>query len=72
MKRITLHTFRKMAAAEEIMLRGAMPRVSAGDPVGLRETFPVGSRTAVVVAARGATRLVRPLTATVAELGGVR
>lgn len=31
-KRITLNTFRKVAKAEESMIRAAMPKTSASDP----------------------------------------
>lgn len=35
MRRITLHTFRQVSRAEELMIRAAMPRISAADPIPL-------------------------------------
>lgn len=54
--------FRRMARVEEQMIRAAMPRVAASDP----EPLAAQARR-LVVAARIASRLVKPLTYTLAE-----
>lgn len=64
--RITLHTFRKIAKLEEQMLRATMPRISAADAAPLEPHFaPTATE---VVARRAGSRLVKPLTATLAEV----
>jgi hypothetical protein len=65
MKRITLSTFRKVSAAEEMMMRAMMPTISAADPVPLPK---FAAAAPVVVASTAGTRLVKPLTATLAEV----
>lgn len=69
MKKITLNTFRKMDVAEEIMIRVVMPTTSARDLAPLVPHFlPARSET---VARRAGSRLVRPLTFTLAEVAHV-
>ena len=63
--RVSLKTFRKISAAEEAMIRATMPRTSAADPLPL-PAF-AAPRAVSVVANRDGSRLVRPLTATLAE-----
>jgi hypothetical protein len=63
MKRITLSTFRRYDRAEQTLLRGAMPRLAALEPAAAPARVAVET-----VAARDGSRLVRPLTATVAEV----
>jgi hypothetical protein len=63
-KRITLHTFRRVGAAEEAMMRAVMPRASAADPEPLQR---FAAPAVEEVARRGGARLVRPLTFTLAE-----
>ena len=68
MNRITLATFRRLAAAEETMMRGSMPLTSARDLAPL-PAFHAPSASELV-AARSGSRLVRPvpaLTYTLAE-----
>lgn len=55
--------YRKFLKVEDNMLRAAMPRTSAADPVQ-----PVQRAAVVVIANRGNIKLVKPLTATVAQL----
>lgn len=64
-RRITLNTFRRVAKLEETMIRASMPRTAAADPVPL----PVFATPGVyeTVSVRAGLRLVRPLTATIAE-----
>jgi hypothetical protein len=69
MKKITLATFRKLAAAEETMMRACMPQADAADTAPL----PLWHAPAAVevLAARRGSRLVRPvapLTFTLAEV----
>ncbi len=64
-KRITLSTFRKIANAEEAMMRAMMPSASANDPAPLAS--PILPRTTLRTLGNGA-RLVKPLTATLAEV----
>lgn len=64
--RITLNTFRRIDRIEEQMIRAAMPRTSAADPEPLAvHAAPTQTE---VVARRSGSRLVRPLTATIAEV----
>jgi len=68
-KRITLNTFRRLTAAEEIMIRATMPRTSAADIVPLAHRSVASP--AEIIARRQASRLVRPvpvLTVTIAEV----
>lgn len=60
--------FRRMAAADDLMVRGAMPQTAAADPVVVNN-----DRVVVVVANRGGARLVRVapvLKVTIGELVG--
>jgi hypothetical protein len=69
MKRtVTLHTFRKLARAEEAMMRASMPRTSAADAAPL--TSPILPARADVAVARVPRRFVAPgpLTYTLAEV----
>jgi hypothetical protein len=64
--RITLNTFRRIGHLEETMIRAAMPRTSDRDAEPLA---PFAGRPEVnVLARRAGVNLVRPLTATVAEV----
>lgn len=64
--RITLATFRKVAAAEETMMRAVMPRVAQADPTPLpRFAAPAAGE---LLAQRAGSRLVKPLTFTLAEV----
>lgn len=63
-KTITLHTFRKVARAEEQMLRAMMPRTSAADPLPIETS----STPRVVVRSVNGLRLVKPLTFTMQEV----
>ena len=73
-KRISLATFRRVAAAEEAMIRATMPRTSAADS-DVVLSYGKPSR-AEVLAKRAGTRLVRvvaaPLTYTLADVRGSR
>lgn len=62
MKNGNASLFRKMAKVEDAMLRAAMPAISALDFAPL-----VDYRVRAVIAGRNGTRLVKPLTATLAE-----
>ena len=64
-KRITLNTFRKVSRMEETMIRAVMPQTSAADP--LQVETPITPRVSVRVLSNGV-RLVKPLTATLAEV----
>lgn len=64
-KTITLATFRRIARAEEQMMRGSMPLTSARDLAPL-PGFHAPSASEMV-AARNGSRLVKPLTFTMAE-----
>lgn len=55
-------TYRKFLAVEESMMRASMPRTSAVDPVAPKRAE------VVVIANRGNVKLVKPLTAKLAEL----
>ena len=62
-KRFTVNMFRKLAAADEALLRAVMPRTAAACPEPLPRFAPVAP-----VAALQGTRLVRPLTYTMSEV----
>ena len=62
--RFTLQTLRRYSQIEEQMIRASMPRTSAADSAPLIPSF---ARDAIAIASRGGSRLVRPLTATIAE-----
>lgn len=64
--RITLSTFRRLGRAEETVLRAVMPRTAAQDAEPLA---PFAGRPEVnVLARRAGVNLVKPLTATIAEV----
>lgn len=54
--------YRKFLRVEDNMMRAAMPRTSAADPAQPQRAA------VVVIANRGNVKLVKPLTATVAQL----
>lgn len=67
--RITLNTFRKVRRQEETMMRATMPRTSERDAEPLA---PFAGRPEVnVLARRAGVNLVKPLTATIAEVAHV-
>lgn len=66
-KLITLSTFRKVARAEDGMMRAMMPRTSAEDAT----PFAFASDRRVVIAAAGGTRLAQRLTYNLAEVAHV-
>jgi len=55
--------YRKFLRVEDNMMRAAMPRTNAADPAQQPQRAAV-----VTVANRGTVKLVKPLTATVAQL----
>ena len=57
--RITLNTFRRLGVAEEVMLRGSMPRTSAADPDPLPLFAAPEVGEVVMVARRDGSRLMR-------------
>ncbi len=64
--RITLGTFRKVGRLEETMIRAAMPRTSERDS---EQLAPFAGRPEInVLARRAGVNLVKPLTATIAEV----
>lgn len=64
--RITLNTFRRIDRIEEQMIRASMPRTSASDPEPLAvHAAPTQTE---IVSKRAGSRLVRPLTFTIAEV----
>lgn len=62
-KKITLSTFRRYTSAENMMIAAAMPRTAAAS-----EPLPQYKVATVTVAERNGLRLVKPLTATMAEV----
>lgn len=64
MKHISLSTFRRVSDAEEAMIRASMPRTAAADPTPL---WVAEQHAVQVVSNRSGSRLVRPLTYTIAE-----
>lgn len=56
-------TYRKFLKVEDNMLRAAMPRTAAADPVQ-----PAQRAAVVVIANRGNVKLVRPLTFKLADV----
>jgi hypothetical protein len=62
--RLTLSTLRRISHIEEQMIRASMPHTSAADAAPLLPQF---ARDAIAIASRKGSRLVRPLTATIAE-----
>lgn len=60
-------TFRRLAVAEDQMIRLAMPRTSAADPAPTS-----AQRVVVTVRNLGTSRLVAPLTFRLAEVSDVR
>lgn len=61
----TLNVFKSIVRLEEQMIRASMPRTSAADP---KPTTPWVDAHRAVVASRSGSRLVRPLTYTLAEV----
>lgn len=64
-KTISLATFRRVDRLTEQMIRATMPRTSEACP----EALPVHAAPVALVAAAQGTRLVRPLTYTLQEVG---
>ncbi len=63
--RLTFHSFRKIAAAEETMIRAMMPRTNEADPPSLAPvSAPIGAR----VWRDGRLVVDAPLTATLQEV----
>jgi len=60
-------TYRRFLAVEDHMLRASMPRTSAADPAPAAALLASRAYATVTIANVGMTRLVRPLTATIAE-----
>ena len=65
-KTITLDTFRRVARAEETMMRSVMPRTSAADAAPLAPAFAFVR--ASEVARRDGSRLVKPAGFKLAEV----
>lgn len=65
MRKTTVAMFRRFERLHDDMIRSAMPRTSAADPMPAQRLSE--ARAVMAVAASGA-RLVRPLKATLAEL----